>query len=130
MSPKSIALTARLRTLLVLFLIISQIGCTSMQVVQGNNLPSALSSLKAGDTVTVVTYAGAATTLVVSAVDGRMLNGQSDGKAIAIPVVQIKSIQGNHFSAGKTVGLVAGIGLGVLMVLAVWGMYAIGHALD
>jgi len=130
MSLESAALLSRARTLLVLFLVFSLISCTSMQVVQGNNLPNALSGLQAGETVTVVTYSGTATTLVVAAVDGRTLSGQSDGKAITIPAVQIKSIQGKHFSTGKTVGLVAGIGSGILNALAILGMCAIAHAFD
>lgn len=66
----------------------------------------------------------------MAAVDGRTLSGQSDGKAITIPAVQIKSIQGKHFSTGKTVGLVAGIGSGILNALAILGMCAIAHAFD
>ncbi len=130
MLPRSVVPTIRPRTPLVLFLVFSLLGCTSMQVVQGNNLPSALSSLNAGDTVTVVTYSGSATTLVVSAVDGRTLSGQSDGQAVSIPVVQIKSIQGKHFSAGKTAGLVGGIGIAFFAVLVAIGVYELSHALD
>jgi hypothetical protein len=130
MSLRSFDLASSLRILLVLFLVSSLIGCTSMQVVQGNNLPSALSSLKAGDTVNVVTYSGTATTLLVSSVDGRTLSGQSDGKAVSIPVVQIKSIEAKQFSAGKSMGLAAGVGLTIFVVAVAVGVYAIAHAFD
>lgn len=99
-----------------------------MQVSQGGKLPNTLGSLKPGDTVTVVTYAGTNIQLKVVSIDSRTLTGQSNEGSISIPVVQIKSVAKSHFSVGKSIGLVAGVAYAALAVLGVWAFYSLGKA--
>lgn len=115
------------QSLLILWLALSLVGCTTLQVAQGNKLPSVISSLKEGDKVTVTTYSGTVTTLTITAINGRAISGMNDGTPASIPIVQIKSIAKTSYSSGKTIGLVAGVLGGILAVLALIGLHAIAN---
>jgi hypothetical protein len=120
-------LESKLRALLTLVMVVSLMGCRTMQISEGPTLPSGLENLHTGDVATVTTYAGTVSKFRVKSIDRRTLTGQNDNVAISIPVSQIKSVAISKVSVGKTVALsIVGV---ALAVLAIMGFQAFGQAL-
>ncbi|HEY7363023.1 MAG TPA: hypothetical protein VIE37_02865 [Methylomirabilota bacterium] len=98
-------------------------SCTSLTPVRSDEVHT---SLKAGDTVQIVTRDGKTTTFEIVAVTMEAIVGQDH----RIAFVDIAELQKREVDAGKTVGMVAAIlGVIALIALPIIGFAALAGAL-
>jgi len=110
-------------TLAALLAIWMLASCTSLKPVRSDQVHS---SLKAGDTVQIVTKDGTQTTFEIVAVTTDAIVGRDH----RIAFTDIAELQKREISAGKTAGLVGAIlGFVALLALPVIGFAALGGAL-
>jgi hypothetical protein len=90
------------------------VSCTSLRPIRSDQVQT---SLKAGDTVSIVTRDGRATELKIVAVTGEAIIGTDQ----RIALDDIVELQKREIHIGKTLGLVGAIvGAAVLVGLLVW----------
>jgi hypothetical protein len=106
----------RLTAFVLLCTLLPLTACTSMKTIHPATSPGAptYGRLKAGDTVIVHTLDGQQRRFVVRQIDGDTIIGPGGERYTRAEVVRL---QRKSFSLPKTVALVAGVWVGVIIVL-------------
>jgi hypothetical protein len=101
--------TARpIATPLVAAVLCLSTACTTLTPVMAT--PERIrADVRAGDTVRVLTADGASRRVTVGVVGETSLSGDAAGSHIELPLRDIRQIDVEHVSAGKTTALVAGV---------------------
>jgi hypothetical protein len=91
-------------------------GCTTMQTIRPASPGGPpFGTLQAGDTVVVVTRGGDQTSFAVQRIEGETLVARDGRRYLASDLVRVER---KAVSRAKTAWLIAGIGAGVFMVVA------------
>ena len=117
------------RALIAFFVSFCLVGCTSMKAV---DVPTSGSvpQFAVGDTIRISTKAGASYTLKVTDVSKNSVSGTDDsGKRTKVAFDQIKAVEVERKSTGKTAGAGIGATLLVVAVLFVVGIIAFGKGI-
>lgn len=107
------------RLLVVLVTAVCLVACTSMQTIPSTDPGQVHAAVKVGDEVRVEAINGKTYLLVLTVVDDEKIVGVGDNQKVTIRYAQIKSIQVQKISVGKTVGLTAGIVGGILLTAVI-----------
>jgi hypothetical protein len=114
--------------IILLSLCLVSTGCTTSRWV---NLPqppgTGAPRVEIGEKVTLIMKSAARQRLKVEAVDASTLTGTKldspRGRVVQISLADVESMTATRFSGGRTLGLVAGV-VGGLLILTFAGMYA------
>jgi hypothetical protein len=117
----------RLATPLVAALLCLSTACTTLTPVMAT--PERIrADVRPGDTVRVLTADGASHRVQVGALGETSLSGDAAGSHIEVPFRDIRQIDVEHVSAGKTTALVAGVVvLGAVAIATGGGSHSPGY---
>lgn len=118
-----------LRSFLVLLVSLSLLACTTTQSLRNPSPQRIQEQVRVGDRVNVFTKSGQIYTIKVTGLGERNLMGQDQGnlQPVQVPYADIRQVQSEKISVGKS------LGLGTLTILAVGGFMlikAIGDGFD
>lgn len=118
----------RIATPLVAALLCLSTACTTLTPVMAT--PERIrADVRAGDTVRVLTADGASHRVEIGVVGETSLSGNAAGSHIELPFRDIRQIDVEHASAGKTTALVAGVVLlGAVAIATGGGSHTPGYS--
>ncbi len=117
----------RIATPLVAALLCLSTACTTLTPVMAT--PERIrADVRAGDTVRVLTADGASHRVKVAVLGETSLSGDAAGSHVELPFRDIRQIDVEHVSAGKTTALVAGVVLlGAVAIATGGGSHSPGY---